>query len=240
MKLFASTILYAAGKSLGMVGALNAFKMQLEKPGSESWPVSRALARLQHLADVQLFVDTGGTCIGKGRARAFHEALESDCDAWVSLDDDVEVTTDCAASMIEVLSDELAARVVVVPFVLRGVGSPLLTQARRVNVNLPLIRTERFVAGAKLQPLERGTAAGFGMVGMNRRALARIAEHHKELFLDDDGRVKLALFHDELADGKWYGEDVSFFRSLPDDIELDALLVGTSLHAGETLELGKL
>jgi hypothetical protein len=236
MKVFASTMLYALGKRLGMQGALAEFGNMMSSPTRESLPVARTIYRLRTLCDINLWVDCGATVIGKARSRAFHEARKADCEAWVSIDDDVDVTMSTLAAMLEVLSDELVARVVVVPYLLRGDASTV----QMMSVELPLIRQEYSVAGAPLLRLPHPARSGFGLVGMNRLALERIAGHCDESFTDGDGSSKLAVFHDMLRDGKWYGEDLSFFRRVPDDVEVGALLVGVSSHDGLVLSLDKL
>lgn len=240
MKLIASTMLYALGKRLGMAGALREFQRQMSAPAADSLPVVRTFYRMQMMTELQAWVDCGATIIGKGRSRAFYEARQTDCDVWISCDDDVEVSTTGCGAMLEVLADELVPRVVVVPFMLRSVESI----NPRLNVDIPLVRVEEFVAGTKLVRLPHPARAGFAMVGMNRKAIERIARKAEETgaltFEDHDGKKKLALFHDELDGGMWYGEDISFFRRVPDDVAVHALLSGTSNHDGIPVDLERL
>lgn len=239
MNVTASTILYALGKQLGKDGAMKEFERQVAKPDKQSLPVVRTLARLRGMCDLAVYVDTGGTCIGKGRSRAFDIAFsQRQADAWISIDDDSEVTTDTVAAMIEVLDDALHPRIVVVPFMLRGSGL--------VNIAMPKVRAVEHYNGVKLVRLPHGTAAGFGMVGMNRRAMLEIMTYHKakgglEWTDETSGRKALALFLDELTpNGVWHNEDVAFFRRLPPDLGVDVLLAGISMHAGNALNLAEL
>jgi hypothetical protein len=228
---FVSTSFYVLGRQLGMAGADVEARRHMNNPGNkDALPVARTVYRLCMLTDCQVYLDCGATIIGKSRSRAFHEAFESDADAWISCDDDVEVETDTAASLIEVL-DEPTPRIVIVPCMMRVPEhvNPSL------NVHLPMVRVERYAAGARLVALPRGEGGGFGMVGMNRAAMRAIVEQpgmEKNFFTDHDGRRKLAVFHDILENGIWYGEDVSFFRRVPANVTVEALLVGTSTHAG--------
>jgi len=236
-KLFVSTAVYALGRQLGMEAALAEMQVQLDKPGTESLPCVRTIHRLRQLVDVELFVDCGATCIGKARSRAFHEAYERGLEAWISVDDDVEVTLETCRALVECV-DEACPRIIVVPFMTRGP-----TGGARLNITMPLVRSEREFRGAKLLNLvSRGH--GFGMVGMNRLAMAAVvaawAEDDEIDFVDDDGQLKLALFHDMLGGKRWLGEDFSFFARVPRDVSIEALLVGTSSHGGLPLDLGRL
>lgn len=237
MKVFASTNVYALAKRLGMKGALAEFERQMLHPGLDSLPCVRTLYRIQQLADVHVYVDCGIAAIGKSRCRSFHEALESDAQAWVTVDDDIEATSATIGALLEVLADDLTPRLVTVPYVLRNPNDV------QTSVRLPVVRIERKIAGYRVVDLPHPASSGFGLVGINRRALETIADSMRETpgyFLDNDNRRKLAAFH-ELIDGEmWYGEDNSFFRRIPPDVEVHALLTGTISHDGTPLKLDNL
>src|SRR6266571_1685306 len=245
MNLYVSTSVYALGHELGMVGALKEMQRQLASPDKLSLPVVRTIHRLRQLANIQLGFDCGGTVLGMVRSRAFHEAFQSKCDAWISIDDDIEVTTQTAASMLEVL-DDVAPRVVITPYAARVPDSV----NTRLCVEIPKFRIERNWRGAKLVRLEKGRGGGFGFVGMNRHAMREIVKtscgyrttntgeqiseykNSQLSWVDVDGTEKLALFHEILEDGLWYAEDMAFFRRVPSSVSVEALLVGTVNHAG--------
>lgn len=237
MEVFVSTMLYALGKRLGMTGALGEFRRQLAAPDRESLPVVRTIYRLQQMAEVQVYVDCGATVIGKARSRAMHAALESDTCAWVSIDDDIEATTETLRALLQVLNDHVVPRVVVVPHLLRG-------PEEKLSVRFPLVRREQMVAGVKLADLSSAGPAwsGFGMVGINRLALRCIESSPQTPghFVDDDHVRKLAAFADTLADETWHGEDVAFFRRMPPSVEVSALLTGHCSHDGASLSLSEL
>ena len=240
---YVSTSVYALGHELGMVGALKEMQRQLAAPGKDSLPVVRTIHRLRQLADIQLGFDCGGTVLGMVRSRAFHEAFQSTADAWISIDDDIDVTTQTAASMLEAL-DDVVPRVIITPYAARVPDSV----NTRLCVELPKYRIERNWRGAKLVRLEKGRGGGFGFVGMNRHAMREIVKSNCRFegrapldsslrWVDVDGTEKLALFHEILEDGLWYAEDMAFFKRVPSSVSVEALLVGTVSHAGVPLNL---
>jgi hypothetical protein len=267
-QVFVTTSVYALAHQLGMLQAIQEVTRQIEAPDRNSLPVVRTIARLRMLAEVGLGVDGGATYIGMARSRAFHSAFESGLAGWVTLDDDIEVTSSTCAAMLEAL-DDVVPRIVLVPYYIRAPqGVPSLADgvpelAARLAITLPAIfqeRTIRFYHGqklaiegadfatARLVKLPPRQGGGFGMVGMNRRAMEEIVEHAKTFpdreslrWLDGDGIEKLALFYERLEDGLWYGEDTSFFRyRVPESVSVEALLCGTIVHAGLPLNLDKL
>ncbi len=239
-RFFVSTSIYALAHQLGMQGAVDEFRRQLDYPGPDSLPVVRTISRLRQIIEVGLHVDGGATYIGMARSRAFHEAFKSGL-PWISLDDDIEVTMDVVTSMVEALDDVLP-RIVFVPYYMRdGADQPKLT------TTLPEVRVERSIGPAKLVLMPKGRGGGFGMVGMNRPAieavvaLASTPEWWPFTRWLDDGAPKLALFQEALVDGLWWGEDTNFFRTrVPESVTVEALLVGTVLHGGFPLQLGTL
>jgi hypothetical protein len=235
-RIFVSTSVYALAHQLGMAGAIEEVKRQLDSPGKDSLPVVRTITRLRNLdAEVQLHVDGGATYIGMARSRAFHEAFKTGL-PWIALDDDIEVTTDTAGALLDCI-DDVVPRIVLVPYYTRDRDNPRLT------ITLPMVRAERIRNGSKLLALPAGAGGGFGMVGMNRLAMEAIVEHaaDAELTWFDDGEKKLALFYERLEDGLWYGEDTSFFKfRVPSSVSVEALLVGTVLHGDVPLRLDTL
>jgi len=243
---FVSTSVYALAHQLSsMQAALVEVSRQLDAPGKDSLPVVRTITRLRNLeAELMLHVDGGATYIGQARSRAFHEALKSGL-PWISIDDDIDVTTACAAAMLDAIDDPIAPRIVVTPYYTRDNDAPMLT------MTLPLVRSETVRNGARLLQLPPGSGGGFGFVGINRPAMVAIAEYaetirasrvsESDLSWFDHGERKLAIFYESLEDGLWYGEDTSFFRyRIPPGVTVEALLVGVVVHAGVPLDLGKL
>ncbi len=233
---FVSTSVYALAHQLGMQGAIDEVKRQLDAPDKDSLPVVRTIARLRKLdIEVDLVVDGGATYIGMARSRMFHEAMKREV-PWISLDDDVEVTTDCAAAMFAALED-IAPRIVLVPYYTRDQANPQLT------ITLPIVRDDHVRNGAKLLTLPKGQGGGFGMVGMNVLALRAVAAAAEEACMQwfDYGERKLAVFFEMLDEGFWHGEDTSFFKyRVPSEVTVEALLVGTVVHAGVGLRLDSL
>ena len=232
-----TTSVYALAHQLGMREAVEEVRRQLDAPSKDSLPVVRTIARIRNLdVEIELCVDGGATYIGMARSRHFHEAGKREL-PWISLDDDVEVTTDCAAALLDVITEpDPTPRIVIVPYMTRDRENPQLT------ITVPIVRVEREWKGARLLALPKGQGGGFGMVGMNRQAMLEIVAYADESMVwFDYGEKKLALFYERLEDGLWFGEDISFFRyRVPPSITVEALLVGTSLHAGVPLTLSSL
>src|SRR5258706_2035317 len=266
-RIFFSTSVYALAHQIGMAQAIQEVERQIEAPDRNSLPVVRTLHRFRQLGEVGRLIDGGATYIGMARSRAFHDAYEQmkvdpNMGAWVTVDDDIEVSTPTCAAMLEAL-DDIVPRIVLVPYMIRapvGVvaladGVPQLTS--RLAVTLPAVFQERVVRGSavvakrelqfdgRLVRLPFRQGGGFGMVGINRIAMREIVEYAQTFaelrWLDGDGVQKLALFYERLEDGLWYGEDTSFFRfRVPASVSVEALLCARIVHAGLDLDLDQL
>src|SRR4030042_5060890 len=119
--LFVTSSFYALGHGVGMAPAMRQIRLQLEAPDRNSYPAVRTIARWRTLDEVTLRIDTGGTYLGKVRSRAFHDALASGADYWVTVDDDVEATTVTLRWLLEAV--RISDGVCMVPYLLRG-GNP--------------------------------------------------------------------------------------------------------------------
>lgn len=185
-----------------------------------------AIRALRDLADLTLRVDCGATHIGKTRSRHFNDALKSECDAWLTIDDDVTATKETLAALLECVSVS-EPRICIAPCLLRA--------SDVVNVEWEyIVRELRMPSGNAIRNAVRG---GFGLVAMNRAALESAANVAPS-WLDDDGSRKLAPFLETLSPGgKWLGEDLAFFARLPPRVEVWALTTGATTHAGATLNL---
>lgn len=226
---------YALGKRLGLERGLRELERQIQAPTRESIPAARAIARLRNVAGLVVRCDTGGTLLGMVRSQHAHYAWMSGAQVWLSIDDDVEATTPTLRDLVDATIGPVP-RIVVAPCMTRqgGLGLPM------VNVDLPrIVSSERVLSsGARLRPIRYG---GLGLVAMNRAALEEVREACAHLaYVSADGVERLALFHDELRDGQWLGEDVAFFSRVPKHVEVEALLTGYTSHAGQPLSLGEL
>lgn len=229
MKVFASCSSYLLGQLMGPERACElvneAVKDSAKRPPCFA---VKALRELWRLSEMTLNVDGGASHLGKLRSRQFFMALSSDCDVWVSIDDDVTATRETLAWMLAAVDDVQTPRVCIAPCVMRGDGL--------VNVEWSPIYSERRVNGGGT--VRRARAGGFGLVAVNRAALVRAASAAPSWRDSLDGLVKPAPFLDMLAEsGEWTGEDVSFFRRLPRDVEVEALTAGKTMHAGHELGL---
>jgi hypothetical protein len=177
------------------------------------------------------------------RSRAAHAAFTSPADLWMSIDDDVEATFETLQALVEAVRSEPGKLVVVAPCWLRGkVQGGHLDQVECINVAFD----ESAPSHARLLPQSGARcfpaiAGGFGLVAMSRTTLehALLANAHLS-YRDDDGEQRVGLFHEDLADGRWWGEDLSFFRHLPPDVRVEVLATGHTAHAGMVLDLSTL
>lgn len=233
--LFVTSAFYALGHQIGMAEAMRKIRIQLEAPNRDSFPAVRTIARLRQIDEVTLRLDTGGTYLGKVRSRAFHAALESGADYWVTVDDDVEATMPTLRWMLDAV--RLSDGVCMVPYLLRSGNADETTVS--VTLHRFQIDAARELAnGGKVLPALYG---GFGLVAMSRHAMVEIAAANAhEKWIDDDGVQKLALFHELLRDAKWWGEDLSFFMRCPTNVKIEVLVTGESCHAGRPLRLENL
>lgn len=237
LRTFLTMSAYALGKTMGMEAANAELVRQVEEPDSfNALPGVRTLRRLMHVSEAQVFTDTGSSHVAKTRSRFFDAAWRSSAEAWISVDDDVEISMETALYLLQAV-DDFEPRIVVVPIVLRR---PESAEGPAVlGVRYPRVIIERHVGQGHLVCCE---ALAFGCVAMNRLAMAEIVAAAKRLgleFVDVDGATKWAVFAEELLSGNWYGEDVAFFRRVPRTVSVEALLTGTSCHAGQILQLDR-
>ncbi len=229
-KIFASTMLYAASKRLGLERATAEFQRQvggLAQAGAanivnvndvEWWgfPSALTLARVAICGDVKLHVTGGATVIGKARSIAANEFLaDPDCAVWFSVDDDVVVSAHAVAAMIEQCLREPC--VCVAPVIQRGSGVVDIEPASPiVNAN-------------QMQPVK---SASFSAICFSRAVIENAASSGE---WDYEGKTFKAFFRDEVANGFWYTEDKAFFfLNAP---KAYAVRRGFSTHAGERLDL---
>jgi len=232
-KIFASTMLYAASKRLGLEKATNELMRQvggLAQAGAanivavddvEWWgfPAALTLARVAICGELKLHVNAGATVIGKARSIAANEFLEDpSCAVWFSVDDDVVVSADAVAAMIEQALREPC--VVVAPVLQRGSGVVDIEPAS------PLVNAN------EMQLINAGS---FSAVCFSRAVFedANTVDHGSWLH---EGKRFRAFIYDTLARGEWWTEDKAFFRNNP-HVKAYAVRRGFSTHAGQRLDL---
>jgi hypothetical protein len=234
-KIFASTMLYGASKRLGLEKASAELMRQLggiAQAGAanivavddvEWWgfPAALTLARVAICGELKLHVNAGSTVIAKARSIAANEFLEDpDCAVWFSVDDDVVVSADAVAAMIEQCLREPC--VVVAPCIQRGSG------VVDVDVTSPIVDAN------EMQPIDR---AAFGAVCFSRAAIERA---HSFGEWEHEGKPYRAVFRDWLTAGHWWTEDKAFFEVNYSEINFYAVRRGFSTHAGQRLDLATL
>ena len=244
MKVHVTTSSYMLGKLLGIERAMAELQHQLEDTTSESLPSIRTIARLRELTPLELRMDTGGTVIAKVRSRHFHSAFESGADAWVSVDDDVEATLETLDHLLGAVAT-LRPVICTAPVIKRGIASRKeidVTGAGQIASEVVSF-SGRYGNGAVVRIAD----GGFGLIAINRAAMNEIVkyfdahvDYHNQdfkLFRDDDDVAKRAVFREIIREGKWYGEDLSFFRRVPEHVDIVALIKGHTAHDGIPLEL---
>lgn len=231
-KVFASTMLYAASKKLGLERASAELMRQLSglaQAGASNivdvddvawwgFPAALTLARVAICAELKLHVNAGSTVIAKARSIAANEFLaDPECAVWFSVDDDVVVSADAVAAMIEQCLREPC--VVVAPCIQRG------SNVVDVDVSSPLVDAHL------MQPIDR---AAFGAVCFSRGAIERA---HSFGEWEHEGKRYQAVFRDWLSAGHWWTEDKAFFECNYNEINFYAVRRGFTTHAGQRLDL---
>ena len=223
---FVSVSSYVLGRAMGITQAVAAMHKEVAHGQTGlKIPALETIKRLRDLAGLELLLDSGSAHMAKNRSRQFSAAYVSTCDAWISLDDDVELSTFTLRALLEALEGS-EPRIIIVPCLIR--------RSSVVNVEFPKIYSlRRLPSGGECR---RCNAGGFGAVGINRMALEHIAATCKT-FVDDDGQLKFAPFSEHFAGKIWLSEDLSFFASAPKTVMVEALLTGETCHDGQLLQL---
>lgn len=229
-RVYASCSSYVLGRSLGHKLAEQTITQAVQHGGTlqgHTIPGALTLARLAEKYEVTLRVDGGATCIGKSRSRHFHEACRSDCDVWLTVDDDVSASRETVHALVEAVTTAEEPRVCLAPCLLR--------ESNVANVEWSPIFVMRELASR--MKVRRASRGGFGLVAMNRLAMEAV-QTHSPSFRDDDEVCKPAAFMDIYSRGRWLGEDVSFFeRAAMGSVVVEALITGHTVHAGAPLNL---
>jgi len=235
--LFVSSQFYALGRQLGIARAMRTINLQIECPDSESLPAVRTIWRLRQIEPIQLRIDTGATCIAKTRSRAFHDALAAtECDVWVAVDDDIECTLETCQALIEAVRSSNG--ICIAPYLLRQGSSDEPLRLSVDKHSCQLNNPRRLPNGGQVV---RGIGGGFGLVAMTKLAMIKIAaDNDGELWNDDDGIQKLAIFREQLENRLWWSEDLSFFRRVPSDVQIEVLITGRTMHGEEYLDLSNI
>jgi len=250
-KLLISTMLYSLSRELGPEAAAEELNRQIKELSSpfagernpeDFLPVAYTIARAMRVFDVGLYIDAGGTQIGKCRSRALAHAMKHpEFEVWLSVDDDVECTLPTLVAMYDAVSGGAPSICI---------GPCFVRNRALVNVAFPQVVVERklVASGAKLRTALYG---GFGIVALSQEALVRITADCG-WFVDDDNAIRPMAFADVVSDtnavtgdapgriSAWFGEDLSFFLRVPKSVRVEALLTGHTRHAGETLNLARL
>ena len=247
--IFVSTMLYSASRKLGRVAANHELMRQvqglaqagaaalndLDDPNWWGYPAAVTIARCALLGEVKVHVNAGATVIGKGRSIAACDFLEDKrAQVWVSVDDDVVVSCDALAAMVDQCLREPS--IVVAPCVLRD------TTAVNIVDPGPVLLEQK--AGCVLQRIGAG---GFGCVAFSRSVIEAV-HAVSEPWTDDEGIERRAVFRDEVVNSRWWTEDVAFFprahaamlHPSMQPLGVYAVRRGRTTHNGQPLDLATL
>lgn len=254
-----STSCYSLGKIVGAAEASALMNRMVAKDPSLPLriPVPECIETLRTLEQVSgdviaVHTETATSHLGAMRSRAQHWAMvNTDCEAWVSCDDDNSASPAALATMLHWLRRDVPTAVAI-PCVLRTSNVDNVFAA-------PGARVLHLTGNA--HPVVPIQWAGWGIVGVNRAALTAIGREHESLaYVDVDGIVRLASFSEmfihppalealagwNLGDegkpvarraGEWLREDRAWWARLPEAVEAYAVCAGESSHAGRTLDL---
>lgn len=235
MRVYASCSSYTLGCLMGMSEASRLLTLAVSDLEHEQvLPAVHALRLLRELADLELRVDGGATQIAKTRSRHFDHALNSTCDVWVTVDDDVDTDLRTLALLLAAVTGD-EPRVCFAPYIKRGEEGTAL-------VKWPDVSVERAVAS--LLPVAQGRvrsalAGGFGLVAVNRAAMQLVARD-APTFWDADVLRSAAFLEVLTPDGHWLGEDFAFYERARKVATVEALVTGNVTHAGVALDLATL
>ena len=231
MNVCASVITYELGKKLGSKEAAAEFHRQASSlvDTEADLPSARCVRRLRKLADVALIHDAGGTSIGIARSRQFTMALASGADVWLSIDDDLDCSSETLAHLLGSIDPE-AEQIVIVPYWLRQ-ATPCVAVALDPTIELERVSS----TGARLR---RALCGGFGLVAVTRPAMLAMLKAWPGLeYVDSDGEQRIGMFIEFIRAGWWYREDFAFFSRVPRSTRIEALFSGYTDHAGRPLRL---
>ena len=238
-KLFVSTMLYAASKKLGYSFAARELMRQVqaadlsndEEPGM---PVSHTIAHASGLEEAQVHVTAGATIIGLARSTAACDFLASEADVWLACDDDVRVSADAIAAAVSQARAEPC--LVIVPCLQRNtVATSVL--APTVNIVRGAVAVQdRAPSGGKIETVDAG---GFGCYAVSREVVQWVFDDAGEAndFTTSDGRLCRRVISDYVTGRQWCAEDIGFCRRIAPKFRRWAVRCGTSLHAGQRLDL---
>jgi hypothetical protein len=163
-----------------------------------------------------VFVAEHSTLISKARSGCAAQFLDSNCDVWLSLDDDAETGPKELALLF---AATMVHHLVVLPQLRRDQSGTINvmfpTEPRRGDDHLEHLvigaRSPQFSdASSRILPI---ASAGCSIMAADRHALQTMRDAFPELDCHrQPERRLLALFLEEVRHAQWIGEDASFFR----------------------------
>jgi GT2 family glycosyltransferase len=197
--LYVSIFCYVISKS---VEDPSAFVVEeIDRGERAEWPCFRTLARARRAFGEMVVAVDHSSLIAKARSRAAGKFWDSHCDVWLTIDDDIDASEQDLRALVGAVRD--GADVVLAPCVLRdGSTINVATDERRVRTTKHGTRLVEVAAG------------GLALAALSHKAIGKMAEWYSELRWrnPDTNDAGVGLFLEEVRDGRWYGEDISFCR----------------------------
>jgi hypothetical protein len=200
-RLFVSTFPYALIKHARALGELEGgpeqelalIRQHEQLRGESAWPAYRTVGELDNVEPFVLVSDASGS-ISQSRSRMagrFWRGFGSECDVWLSVDDDIFADRSVLARLVA--ECRRTGGMVSVPYLLRDGKTASVSGVHKVHDEVLCART-----------------SGMGLVAMHRNAIEALAPSAPRA-IDDKGARYPALFLEFIDEWLgWLGEDIAF------------------------------
>jgi hypothetical protein len=224
--LFFSTFLYAPCKLVGAAEWPAVLAHHLESLDDAPWHGLRTLGQARRVAECRVHIDAS-TYIDRARCVAAGQFLYrsgSECDVWLTCDDDVYADQVVLQQLVDVA--RATRGVCALPYLNRDGGSMTF---RKVS------GPTHWVEGCPIRAVDR---VGMGLVAMHREAVSVLAERAVS-FYDGPQRDKCPfIFCNGVEHGTFVGEDFGFCALAERaDVALHVLLDAPGQHMNLTAKL---
>lgn len=203
---FASTFLYSACKIVGVDHWHQYIASQRALGLQSDWPALRTLYGELPYVCAATVVEDASTYIDRARCVMAGRFLLSDCDVWLTIDDDIYADVETLRRLLVACRETRAG--IAVPYLNRDGHSMTFRWAKGP--------TEWLQVGSLRIPLRTVDRVGFGLVALHRDLVARLALHTSTRWfresLDSPARCPHLFVNSVDDDGTFMGEDFHFSR----------------------------
>jgi len=219
--LFASCFAYAFGKQHATDDVNEAVARELERGHTSSVAGFRTLFCMRPLDERLLLHTDCSTLITRARCRAAGAFLRSGAENWLTVDDDVDASTDALARLRELAVERVVT-----------IAAMRLRKGRAWNVwTFDDADVDAMPWGVPF-PVRH---AGLALACFPRRALNDVARAFPDLTWSERpaNLPNPGVFVERIAGGEWYGEDVAFCeRARRAGVHVMAVKLEGIAHAG--------